>query len=101
KSSFAVAAEVALMAAQYSIKTFLRQVRTPLLKRYFHHKRLTLDVDVVKSRDIDRLYERLQSLPAETIREIETDFAAVTALANVAGTAGLLREAKCIGRDWS
>jgi hypothetical protein len=91
------------MATQYSIKTFLRQVRVPLLKRYTQQKRLDFDLElvVVKPAGIDALYERLQRLPLESLRKMDADFAAVTELAHPAGTAALLREAKVTGRDWS
>jgi hypothetical protein len=91
------------MAGQYSTKTFLRQVRMPLLKRYVRQKRIALDVEVmaVKPAGIDRLYERLQCLPPDILRKVEADFAAVTELAHPVGTASLLREAKLMGRDWS
>lgn len=83
------------MAGQYSLKTFLRQVRGAMLNRCL--RRLKIDVDlnleVIKPSVVETLYQRLQMLPSKDLHRVERDFLAISEMANSSGTEAILREA--------
>ncbi len=83
------------MAGQYSLKTFLRQVRGAMLNRCLRRLNipLELNIEVVKPSIIDDLYQQLQALSPANLHRIERDFLAISELANSRGTEAILREA--------
>lgn len=68
--------EGAPMSGQYSLKTFLRQVRGPMLNRCLRRLKIDLDLNlqVIKPAVIEEMYQLLQQLPPEELRRVELDF---------------------------
>jgi hypothetical protein len=89
------------MSKQYSPKTFLRQVRGTLVNRCLRRRGVELDLnrEILKPSVIDDLFCRLVSLPPDTLRLVEGDFAEITDLACPAGANAILREAQRAGED--
>jgi hypothetical protein len=91
------------MSGQYSLKTFLRQVRGTLLNRCLrrHGIGLDLDLEIIKPSVVDTMFGRLMSLPPGQLRLVEGDWTTISELASAAGTDALLREARRRGLDFS
>ena len=80
--------------AQYSPRSFLRQVSNQLLQRYFEQNGfdLELDWDKLEETGIEPIYEAWLGLPEPSQRTSDADFTDISCLANDAGLEVLIQE---------
>ena len=87
------------MASSFSAPLFLRQVRKPLLREYFHQQYFLPDIDFEQLGDteIAPIHEAIQGLPGEIRAEVDSDFQAVHDLGSATGPVAIVQPARSRG----
>ena len=87
------------MASPFSSPQFLRLVRKPLLREYFHQKGLLLNFDFEQLGDteIAPIHEAIQGLPGEIRAQVDSDFHAVHDLGTATGQVAIVHAARSQG----
>ena len=91
--------EVYPLASSFSSPLFLRLVRKPLLREYFHPKDLLPDIDFEQLGDteIAPIKEAMERLPGEIRAEVDSDFHAVHDLGSATGQVAIVQAARSRG----
>lgn len=90
-----VASREDTVARQYAPKTFIRQARNSLLRRYLEERGVTsVPGEQLVGRSVETIYRHIENADQETRRQVDLDFRDIHALGTDGGTKTIIAEGK-------